>query len=432
MRNRAGPALCAIALVFASGCAAVPRYDVQGALAGQALSTSTDSELSRYYLEHYLAGERVNPAFDQGIDETLARFDERPLDRDMLQELTQQFSIDFATLYFVSRLYQDPVNRQAQQAFHAHLAALREEGGAAIAARLAPYLIAFVPGYAFRRSPETGADFARQRWLLGQAGVRTHLIETDEIGLVEPNAAIIADDIRRLGRDHDRIILVSTSKGGPEAALALGKLLSPEEVQPVKAWVSIGGMLQGTPSADRWLVWPRRWIAGLGFRVKGLSPDVIANLSTGMRRAAFAELHFPDHLVKLQYIGVPLSGHVGDHIRSRYRRLKAFGPNDGLTLLADQLVNGGVAITDIGLDHYYLDPEIELKTFAMAAVVLDLLHGRVGNLSETTATVAREEARGERGRPTTAPLLGIALVVGLFPGRWSRKRPASLQAGRFG
>lgn len=29
-------------------------------------------------------------------------------------------------------------------------------------------------------------------------------------------------------------------------------------------------------------------------------------------------------------------------------------------------------------------------------------------------------------------LLGIALVVGLFLGRWSRKRPASPQAGRFG
>ena len=396
MRCRTRSALFGVTLILVSGCTTVPRYDVEGGLAGQAVSTTTDSELSRYYLEQYLAGERVNPGYDRIIDGTLARFGERPLDRDMLQELTQQFSTDFATLYFLSRLYQDPVNRKAQQAFDAHLAALRQEGGGEIAARLAPYLIAFVPGYGYRRDPGTGADFARQRVLLEQADVRTHLIETDEIGRVEPNAAMIADEIRRLKKDHDRIILVSTSKGGPEAALALGKLLSPEELEPVKAWASIGGMLQGTPSADRWLVWPRRWIAGLGFRVKGLSPDVIGNLSTGVRRVAFAELDFPDHLIMVQYVGVPLSGHVGDHIRCRYSTLKAFGPNDGLTLLVDQLIDGGVAITDIGLDHYYLDPEIDLKTFAMAAVILDLLDGRAKNRSETTAPA--EAGGGGSGR----------------------------------
>ena len=54
-----------------------------------------------------------------------------------------------------------------------------------------------------------------------------------------------------------------------------------------------------------------------------------------------------------------------------YDVMRKLGPNDGMTLLADQLVPGGIVITDVGLDHYYLDPEIDLKTFALCSVVIN-------------------------------------------------------------
>jgi hypothetical protein len=75
-------------------------------------------------------------------------------------------------------------------------------------------------------------------------------------------------------------------------------------------------------------------------------------------------------------VGAPLSGQIAAYVQGRYDDLKSLGPNDGLTLLADELIDGGVVITDIGLDHYYLDPEIDLKTFALTAVILELLEGR--------------------------------------------------------
>ncbi len=382
MKRKVSGTSCSLAsvllLLFSFGCASVPRYEVRGTLADQAISTTVDSELSKYYLEHYLRSDRINREYDQAIDRALTIWDRRPLDSDSLGQLTQEFSPDFATLYFVSRVYQDPRNRKAQDAFHAHVAALRKGGPREvfrITERFAGYLIVFVPGYAYEKDPATGADFARQRHLMTQAGFKNVLIQTEELGTVEKNAGIIASEMLRLSEKHRRIILVSTSKGGTEVALAIGKLVPPERLEGVKAWISIGGLLRGTPSADQALRWPKSWLARTAFFLTGHRGEVIEDLSTKKRREVFAQLQFPERILMLQYVGVPLSGQIAEYVKGRYDDLKSLGPNDGLTLLADELLEGGVVITDVGLDHYYSDPEIDLKTFALTSVVLDLLEG---------------------------------------------------------
>ena len=169
------------------------------------------------------------------------------------------------------------------------------------------------------------------------------------------------------------IVLVGTSKGGSDAALALGRELAPAQSHAVVAWISIGGLLRGSPYVDSVSKWPKTWAAGLAFWWKGLKPKVIRNLATAKRRPVFQSLTFPDHILMVQWIGSPLSGHIKKDVRRRYNIIKQIGPNDGLTLLADEIVPGGVVVTGIGLDHYYRDPEIDLKTFALANVVLEEL-----------------------------------------------------------
>lgn len=365
--------------LFLSACVIIPKHHTKGRLAEQTISTTTDSTLSKYYLEHYLRDEHIIPHYDQKIDRAIKTWSERPLDSVTLRKITEEFSTDFATLYLVSRLYQDPINRRAQQAFHSHLDAIRNKGFSEVsrvAQRFATYLIAFVPGYAYKRDPTTGADFALQRRIMNRAGFNTLLIETNEIGTVEENASLLVGEIARLSGEYDKVILVSASKGGPEVALAIGKLMTAEELRHVRAWISIGGLLRGSPSADQALKWPQSWFARIAFFFKGLRADVIENLSTKKRKAVFAELIFPEHILTLQYIGVPLSGHIAKYVEGRYKDLRMLGPNDGLTLLADELVPGGIVVTDIGLDHYFADPEIDLKTFALASVALDELEGR--------------------------------------------------------
>ena len=356
-------------------CFGVPQHPAEGRLAwGQEIKTTVDSEIARYYLEKYLQGVRSKPEYDDPIKQAHETGDGKPLDSDNLQRLSERFSPDFAALYFVNRVNQYPSNRKAQQAFRAHLAALRTREGRAGSQsdkKFESYLMAFVPGYAYKRDPATGADFSRQRSIMGQAGFKTLLVETDEVGTVEKNAAIIASALIRLSKEHGTIIVVSTSKGGPEVALALGKLMTPQESRQVRAWISVGGILRGSPLADQALVWPRSWWAKVGSFFLGLPQENLENLSTRKRKEVFNQLIFPNHVFVVHYVGVPLSGQVSRDVRGRYRALRKLGPNDGLTLLTDELVPRGVVITDMGLDHYYRDPEIDLKTVALAYVVFD-------------------------------------------------------------
>ncbi len=53
--------------------------------------------------------------------------------------------------------------------------------------------------------------------------------------------------------------------------------------------------------------------------------------------------------------------------------LRKYGPNDGLTLLADELLPNGVTVIEPRLDHFYRDPEIDLKSLALANTVADEL-----------------------------------------------------------
>lgn len=52
------------------------------------------------------------------------------------------------------------------------------------------------------------------------------------------------------------------------------------------------------------------------------------------------------------------------------------GPNEGLTLLGDELLPNGIAEIEPGIDHFYTAADIEVKPVAMANVVAEMLWGR--------------------------------------------------------
>jgi len=158
-------------------------------------------------------------------------------------------------------------------------------------------------------------------------GVPAELIETEENGTVESNAEIIAESIRRLRRQGREVLIVSASKSGAEVAIALGDILPPEQTTHVLAWLSIGGVHQGSPFAD-WALNPTVcWFSKLNLGVQGFDLEGALSLQTSRRRPQFASLRFPDHLLLVSYVPVPLSGGISDR--------GAFGhPNRELRSLA--------------------------------------------------------------------------------------------------
>ena len=350
-----------LTLLWLPACAGLPA---RGSLDGQAIETRVDSEIARYYLASYLGGMRSAPELDERIDGLYGNGSGALPDRAQLKRLSDEFSRDFAALYFADRLAQFSDNRRLRLAYDRARALAQNDlrrSGALLAAIAVDYEIVFVPGYLYKRHRVTGADLAAPRAALRKAGLAPRFIETSEDGAIEANAEIIAAAVRAR-TDGRRLILVSVSKSGPEVAAALTSL-GAGGASKVAAWVNIAGALQGSPLADESL---SQWEDVIG------QVDIagVESLSTAKSRQRFASFHVPRHVLVLNYIGVPLTGSVSWLGRSGYAQLRAHGPNDGLSLLPDLIYPGAATLVELGRDHFLLDDQTEAATLALALTVI--------------------------------------------------------------
>src|SRR5207237_8931907 len=87
-----------------------------------------------------------------------------------------------------------------------------------------PNTLVFAPSWLHKSHPETGSDFAFQRGIIGRLGISSRLIVSGESDSVEANAAVIVDTIRAIGCSGGPVVIVSASKSGAAAALALAGL----------------------------------------------------------------------------------------------------------------------------------------------------------------------------------------------------------------
>ena len=363
-----------------SACGFYPAIPVTGGLASTPVSTRVDSQLAKCYLAVSSGHCARSTAFTRRIAGLEQRFLSRPLDWLTLKRISAETSPDFATIFFVNRCLADRANQRFQSGYLRELQRIEtlvQQGHWAQTVRTAlrGYKILFVPGFHYVTDPASGADFSNQRQLMSKLGIDVELVPTDEDGTIEENAGIIARIVRSESRTHSRLILVSTSKGGPETALALGKVLRSDETTSVKAWLSVGGLLGGTLLADRVTVWPKSWIARIIFALEKVDFRSLPELTTSGSRARMKWIRLPDQILMIQYVATPLSGDITDDVKSRYNYLRKYGPNDGLTLLADELMLDGITVLEVGFDHFYRDPAINLKSLALANLVAYELDG---------------------------------------------------------
>lgn len=351
------------ALLLLTGCAGLPA---RGGVGGQTIETRVDSEVARYYLANYLAGKRDDALLDERIDRVYQSTRDRLPSRSELKQLSDDFSVDFAALYLADRIARAPVNRRFRDAFDQALGYTRNafpQRRVSLPPAAAEYEVVFVPGYLYKRHPVTGADLAAPRAALQRVGVAGHFVETEEDGAIETNADIVADAIRARASAGRRLILVSASKSGAEVALALTRL-GPVESRHVAAWVNIVGALQGSPLADNNL-WQQ-----LEELIGRVNIAGVESLTTERSRRRFDTFRIPNHVLVINYIGIPLTGSLSSLARAGFWELKDHGPNDGLSLLPDLIVPGGLTLAELGRDHFLLDENIDLTTVALAITVI--------------------------------------------------------------
>ena len=316
-------------------------------------------------------------------------------DQARLRELAREVSVDFAALAFARAVGADAGSRAVQAAFERFLQAGLERSAAALQRpRAFPYTVLFAPAWLYRSHPETGSDFARQRRLLDRLGIPNRLITSGESDSVEDNAAAIAAAVRAARSDNNPVMLVSASKSGAEAALALSRLLTPEETTGVAAWVNIAGALHGTPLADAALRPPASWIARTICWINGWNWAGLASMATEPSRRRLEGARLPEAITVVNVIAVPVSGSVGATVYGGYRVLLSDGPNDGVVLLANTVWPSGVNLVALGADHLFNRSREDAYILALLRAV-DVAVRLSGPAAEST-TAAEPTAAVER------------------------------------
>ena len=386
--------LAAVVLTF--GCARPIDLTTPGRPESE-LATLVDSEAARRLLADILAHYDLDPRLaalptttPNGADDLHDRDTRRLPDQAQLRQLGEEVSMDFAALVFARALLADPKSRNVQTAFDRFL---REGVAGSMAAlqrpRAFPYTMLFAPSWLYRSHPEKGSDFAAQRQLLAQLGIPTQLVASGESDSVEDNAAAIVAAVRAMNDPGGRIILVSASKSGAEAALALSQL-TPEESARVAAWVNIAGALRGTPLADSALRAPARWLARGIFWVSRWDWAGLASLATEPSRRRLAGRQLPGSITVLNVVAVPVSGSVGYQVFSGYQVLISNGPNDGVVLLADTVWPGGVNLVALGADHLFAKWREDEYTLALLRAV-DVAIRLYGRSPQPSVVAERDE-----------------------------------------
>jgi hypothetical protein len=275
----------------------------------------------------------------------------------MFAAVSRRYSPDVATLLFIDVLGQRSEIRKLRQRYEAELSHVRQVGLDAARPDIPDnLLVLLVPGWFYvAHGRETNADYRIQRELLDRWGIAYRLVPIDENGTVEDNARVVADAIREAPRDH-RVFLVSASKSGGEVALALGRELKSSEAESVVGWLSIVGVVRGSPLADRVFEPDLCWLAKVRLGVEGFDLEGAKSMQTGRARRAFDSLHFPPHIRIVSYVATPLSGNISARGAFGYGRMRELGPNDGITMLADELIPGAVPLLAPDADHF-LGPE---------------------------------------------------------------------------
>jgi len=274
-------------------------------------------------------------------------------DQARLRQLAREISMDFGALVFAKALGADARSQAVQAAFDRYLREGPERSGVALRQPDAfPYTLVFVPSWLHKSHPETGSDFEFQRAIVGKHGIRAKLVPTGESDSVEANALVLADTIRELGCGGGPLVIVSASKSGAEAALALTGLTLAES-SCVAAWINIAGALGGTPLADAALRPPVKWLARGIFWVSGWSWDALVSLATKPSRQRLEGRRMSETITVLNIVAVPVSGSVGFQVYGGYQVLGSHGPNDGVVLLADTVWPNAINLVAFGADHLF-------------------------------------------------------------------------------
>jgi len=219
--------------------------------------------------------------------------------------------------------------------------------------RLPSTKVIIVPGALYVERPDVGGDGRLVREIAASFGLSSDIVPLHSTGGAIENAHLLQSWLG--SHSHEKIILVSLSKGGAEVKLAFSAPEAAALFRPVVAWINVGGTLNGSPIAN-WIASSpfRSWLVRLQYRCRRRDFRFITDLCHGKDCPLGSAFQPPPNLKMISVVGFPLRRHLTTLFsRFCHRTLARWGPNDGTILLSDLLDWPEDIYPVWGADHYF-------------------------------------------------------------------------------
>lgn len=284
----------------------------------------------------------------QEVRPTVDRLAGRLPSAESLRDVAAERGLDFATMLLYSALHAAPPHRE-------FIAALETQPVAADQPRTAAKVLV-VPALFHAHYPEAGADAALAMQIAQSCGFAVERLPVRSVGTVTENAAIINDCLAR--ETHDEFWVFSVSKGSADFRAFLRNFPSSPAIRRIRGWINVCGLANGCPIADYNIATPLRALKYRAIcRMFGVSFELMRELSTS--HAYWREpVEVPAHIRVFNFMAIPLPSHVQKSVMGRYLALSKLGPNDGMVLCRQAIVDGGPAYPVWGCDHFFRGPQI--------------------------------------------------------------------------
>jgi pimeloyl-ACP methyl ester carboxylesterase len=230
--------------------------------------------------------------------------------------------------------------------------------------RLRIILVAGAFGECFPKMGKPYQDAAKR---LEKFGYRIDTIVVSGRSSSGYNAAMIANTVDRLElRSSERLILLGYSKGATDILHFLVDY--PELSKKVTAVLSVAGVINGTPLADKFAETYENWFKNIA--IKACQPGDEGVLNSLKRSVQFPWLAInplPQDVRYFSIVAFTNRDNVQPGLLFTYDYLRNIDPrNDGQVIFYDQVIPGASLLGYINMDHWAIAVPVKEKTASSA------------------------------------------------------------------
>ncbi len=175
-------------------------------------------------------------------------------------------------------------------------------------------------------------------------------LETDDSQSVSTNARELWERIEKT--PEPSIILMTYGRGSAEARMVFEKMAGRDELRKVKAWINLSGLVGGSQLYANIFsnTWRRKWLSLLG-QFSGVNINGLQELSSEYPLWK-RKTNYPNHMHIVNLFGIPRSESIHPSLRRNFKELEKFGPNDGVSLSWDSMVQPGLNYPIWNTDYF--------------------------------------------------------------------------------